>query len=233
MSDVKYTDILRYDLGGGVEAFSTRRDSVLPYPVITGHQVHGAKVAKVDRPDLIREDLEGFDAFMTQLKGVAIGVRTADCAPILLYDPVAGAVAAVHSGWRGTLQRVSQKTIFAMKRNFGSDPTHLRAVIGPCIGTDSFQVGAEVVIMFKEQGFPLDDIWTFREGYRPSRLEGGHHVDLVKANHWLLEESGVLPENIQSADIDTFTDESFFSARREGFDCGRTINGIMLLEGGA
>ena len=229
MAEGTFSELLRYELGSGVEAFSTRRDSVLPYSVITGHQVHGAKVAKVDRPDLIREDLEGFDAFMTDLKGVAIGVRTADCAPILLYDPVARAVAAVHSGWRGTLQQVSQKAIFAMKRHFGSEPANLRAVIGPCLGMDSFQVGAEVVIMFKEQGFPLDDIWIFREGYRPGKMEGGHHIDLVKSNRWLLEEAGVIPGNIQSDDIDTYTDESFFSARREGYKCGRTINGIMLL----
>ena len=229
MADEKFEDILRYDLGGGVEAFSTRRDSVLPYPVITGRQVHGAKVAKVDRPDLIREDLSGFDAFMTQLEGVAIGVKTADCAPILLFDPVARAVAAVHSGWRGTLQRVSQKAIFAMKRNFGTESANLMAVIGPCIGKASFQVGAEVVIMFKEQGFPLDDIWTFKEGFRPGKMEGGHHIDLVGANRWLLEEAGVLPENIQSVDMDTYTDGSFFSARREGFECGRTITAIKLL----
>lgn len=126
--------LLTYDMGPGVEAFSTRRDSVLPYPVVTGHQVHGNKVGKVDRPGLIREDLEGFDALITNLEGEAIGVRTADCVPILLYDPVCRAVAAVHSGWRGTLQRISQKAMFAMKRHFGCEPSDIRAVMGPAIG---------------------------------------------------------------------------------------------------
>lgn len=220
--------LLTYDMGPGVEAFSTRRDSVLPYPVVTGHQVHGNKVGKVDRPGLIREDLEGFDALITNLEGEAIGVRTADCVPILLYDPVCRAVAAVHSGWRGTLQRISQKAMFAMKRHFGCEPSDIRAVMGPAIGKESFQVGAEVVIMFKEQGFPLDDIWSFREGLFKEKVRGGHHIDLIRANRWLLEEYGVLPGNIQSTDIDTFTDGSFFSARREGMDCGRTISAIRL-----
>lgn len=79
-----YQDLLYYYLGPGVEAFTTRRDSVLPYPVIQGHQVHGSRVAVINRPDMTREDLEGYDAFITKLPGVAIGVRTADCVPILL-----------------------------------------------------------------------------------------------------------------------------------------------------
>ena len=73
--------LLRYDLGAGVEAFSTGRNAELPYPVIQGHQVHDCRIAVVDRPDMTREDLEGYDAFVTSLPGTAIGVRTADCVP--------------------------------------------------------------------------------------------------------------------------------------------------------
>ena len=94
-------DLLRYNLGEGVEAFTTRRDSVLPYPVIQPHQTHSANVAVIDRPDYSREELEGVDALVTNLKNVAIGVRTADCIPVLLYDPVSRCVGAAHSGWRG------------------------------------------------------------------------------------------------------------------------------------
>ncbi len=108
-----FQDLLYYPLGPGVEAFTTRRDSVLPYPVIHGHQVHGSRVAIVDRPDMTREDLEGYDAFTTNLPGVAIGVRTADCVPILLYDPGKRVIAAIHSGWKGTLSVKSlSETIF-------------------------------------------------------------------------------------------------------------------------
>ena len=155
-------DLLKYDLGPGVEAFSTRRDAVLPYPVIQGHQVHDCKVAIIDRPGMKREDLEGYDAFITALPGVAIGARTADCIPVLLCDPVRRVVAAVHAGWKGTVLHISQKTIAVMAERFGCKAEDLRAVIGPGIGPESFQVGEEVVARFKEAGFPIARIWSFR-----------------------------------------------------------------------
>lgn len=222
--------VLKYDLGAGVEVFSTRRDSELPYPVIQGHQVHGCKVAVVDRPDLTRQELEGYDAFITNLPGVAVGVRTADCVPVLLYDPVRRVIAAVHAGWKGTVLRISQKALEVMAVKFGTASADVKAVIGPAIGPDSFQVGLEVAEKFKEAGFPMDDIWSFQGAGDGSPMSGGHHIDLFKANRWLLEQAGVLAENIQVFDIDTFTDQSFFSARREGPQCGRNINAIKLLK---
>lgn len=216
-------------MGEGVEAFSTRRDCVLPYPVVMGHQVHGNEVAIVDSPDLVREDLEGFDAFITDKVGCAIAVRTADCIPVLLYDPVKRVVAAVHSGWKGTVQRIPMKCITQMKIKFGCCPSDIRAVIGPGIGPASFQVGEEVVNYFKEAGFKLDGIYSW-EGPRGSApMTGGHHLNLFEANKLILVSAGVLPENIQICGIDTYTDESFFSARREGLSCGRTINVIRLI----
>lgn len=222
-------ELLQYDLGPGVEAFSTRRSCELPYPVVQSHQVHGVRVAVVDRPDLMREDLEGVDALVTALPGCAIGVRTADCVPILLYDPQRRVVAAIHSGWKGTVQRISQKTLFLMKQEFGCRPEDIRAALGPAIGPASFQVGEEVVQFFKEQNFPLDDIWTFRPGHSDVPMADGHHIDLFKANRWLLEETGVPAACIQVAGIDTYTDPTFFSARNEGLDCGRTISFIKLV----
>ncbi len=222
-------DLLKYDLGPGVEAFSTRRDAVLPYPVIQGHQVHDCKVALIDRPGMTREDLEGYDAFITALPGVAIGARTADCIPVLLYDPVRRVVAAVHAGWKGTVLHISQKTIAVMAERFGCKAEDLRAVIGPGIGPESFQVGEEVVAHFKEAGFPMDRIWAFRGEGDGSPMSGGHHIDLSQANRWLLQEAGIPTSNIQVIGIDTYTDTSFFSARREGLQCGRIINAIRLV----
>ena len=222
-------NLLVYDLGSGVEAFSSRRDSMLPYPVICGHQVHGTEVAIVDRPDLTREDLEGYDALITTLPGVAIGVRTADCVPILLFDPVKQVEAAIHSGWKGTVQKISQKALAILTQAFGCRPADIRAAIGPCIGVDSFQVGEEVVAQFKDQGFPMEKLWRFASGRPEIPMHDGHHIDLVRANEWLLEESGILPGNIQVAGIDTYRETSFYSARREGTACGRTINAIKMI----
>ena len=224
-----FQDLLYYDLGPGVEAFTTRRDSTLPYPVIQGHQVHGSRVAIIDRPWMTREELEGYDAFITNLPGVAIGVRTADCVPILLYDPVRRVIAAVHSGWKGTVLKISHGVIDMMEEVFGTDPVDLRAVIGPCIGPDSFQVGEEVAEKFKDAGFPMPRIWSFHGPGDGTPMSGGHHIDLFTANEWLLQERGIREENIRVHAIDTYQDVSFFSARREGVQCGRNINAIKLL----
>ena len=221
--------LLQYDLGAGAEAFSTRRDSVLPFPVVQAHQVHGFRVAVVDRPEISRDALGDYDALVTGVPGCAVGVHTADCVPILIYNPVRRVVAAVHSGWKGTVQRISQKVLFVMKQEFGSRPEELRVAIGPAIGPDSFQVGEEVVQFFKEQGFPLEEIWHFRPGRSGVPMADGHHIDLFKANRWLLEEAGVPAASITVSGIDSYTDPAFFSARREGLSCGRTISCIRLV----
>ena len=187
----------------------SQREATLPYPVIQGHQVHGSRVAIVDRPGMTREELEGYDAFVTNLPGVAIGVRTADCVPVLLYDPEERVVAAVHAGWKGTVLHISEGVLEAMGQEFGSRPANLLAVIGPSIGPDSFQVGEEVA----DDGTPMS---------------GGHHIDLWKANRWLLEQLGIPPEAIEVVGIDTYTTNALFSARREGVSCGRIINSIKL-----
>ena len=223
-----FSDLLYYHLGSGVEAFSTRRDSILPYSVIQGHQVHGSEVAIIDRPDLTREDLEGYDAFITELPGVAIGVRTADCVPILISDPRNRVIAAIHSGWKGTVQKIALKTIGVMETRFKTRPEDLVAVIGPSIGPASFQVGEEVAAKFKEAGFPMDAIWSFQGQGDGRPMSGGHHIDLWEANKWILQESGVKEGNIWISGIDTFLDPSFFSARRESVECGRNINAIRL-----
>ena len=224
-----FQELLSYSLGPGVEAFTSRRDSILPYPVIQGHQVHGSRIAIVDRPGMTREDLEGYDAFITTLPGVAIGVRTADCVPILMYDPVHRVIAAVHSGWKGTVLMISKSTVNLMRERFGTNPEDLRVVIGPAIGPDSFQVGEEVAERFKDAGFPMSTIWSFQGPGDGSPMSGGHHIDLFQTNRWILEECGIRPENIQVHDIDTNLDPSFFSARREGTQCGRNINAIRMI----
>jgi hypothetical protein len=224
-----FDGLLKYDLGPGVEAFSTQRDAVLPYPVIQGHQVHASEIAVIDRPGMTREDLEGFDAFVTRLPGVAIGVRTADCIPVLIFDPEQRVVAAVHAGWKGTVLRISQKAIRLMERRFGCAAARMRAVIGPGIGPDSFQVGEEVVERFRGAGFPMERIWAFHGPGNGTPMSGGHHIDLFRANRWLLEEAGIPAPEIQVVGIDTFTTPAYFSARREGVRCGRIINSIRLV----
>ena len=224
--------LFRYNIALGVEAFSTERDAELPYYVVQPHQVHGVVIKEVTDPLTTREQLEGVDALMTDVPGVAISVRTADCIPVLLYDPVHKAIAAVHDGWRGTVQRLSQKVISEMQTKYGTNPSDLKAVIGPGIGPESFQVGQEVVDAFAEAGFPMDQILKDcgpKDPTEENPMNGGLHIDLWKANQWLLEDAGVQPANIQVAGICTYQNNGrFFSARREGTKCGRIINCIKL-----
>ena len=201
----------------------------LPCAVVQPHQTHSTVVAHVDRPGLTREDLEGVDALVTDLQGVAIGVRTADCIPVLLYDPLHRAIGAAHCGWRGTVNMISKKTVLEMCRLFGSRPEDIRAVIGPGIGYDSFQVGEEVALTFKESGFPIDRVWSFRGARKEGTMEGGHHLDLKECVRHSLIECGVAEGNISVSGIDTYIDERFYSARRDGSSCGRNINAIMLV----
>lgn len=212
-----------------IEAFSTMKGAVLPYPVIQPHQTHQDKIVAVDNPNLTREDLEGVDALVTTLEGVAIGVRSADCVPVLLYDPVHRVVAAVHSGWRGTVQWIVAKTLRLLEKQFGTSTCDVQAMIGPCICNDCFQVGPEVVQAFREALFP-EFIFSYREpGSVDEPMKEGHHIDLVEANAWLLTSHGVLPENITRSGVCTYKDERFPSARREkNVKCERIINVIRL-----
>ncbi len=226
--------MLIYDIHPRVEAFSTEKTDSLPYAVVQAHQTHQDHIARIMDPDTPRDTLQGIDALITNVPRLAIGVRTADCVPILLYDPVHHSVAAIHSGWRGTVLRISQKTISAMTREFGTCPSDLLAVIGPSIGPQSFMVHDDVVQPFTTAGFPMSDICVpvtaahpeDRVGESPSSL-----IDLWAANRWLLTESGIPPSNIQVSCIDTLIHhDRFFSARHERDPkCGRIINAIRIL----
>ena len=221
-------DMIRYDIDADIEAFTAGREEGLPCPVVQAHQVHGCEVATIDRPGITREELEGYDALVTDVPGVAIGIRTADCIPVLLYDPVHRAVAAVHAGWRGTLARILRKVIFRMGQEYGTDAKDLKAVIGPGICRECFQVGEEVSASFKDVGFPMDAIYRWNGARVEGEMKTGHHIDLPEANRRILIEEGVRLENIQVSGICTYETESLYSARREGRECGRNISAIML-----
>lgn len=149
--------------------------------------------------------------------------------PELLHDPVNHAVAAIHAGWKGTVQKIVLYTISKIISTYHTNPNDLVAVIGPGIGAGNFQVGEEVSEFFKEAGFPFDLVWKWDGCPVRGTMQGGHHIDLKAANRWLLEQAGVSHENIQTSDICTYDDPRFFSARREGYECGRNINAIRLI----
>ena len=171
------------------------------------------------------EFLYGVDALITNISGFCIGITTADCTPILLYDSEKKVVASIHAGWRGTVKSISEKTVLLMQSQFACCPENIWAAIGPCIGETVYEVGDEVFLAFKENGFPMNEISFFNEQTKK------YHINLTKANTFSLIKAGVPVNHIESADVCTFNNaETFFSARKQGIQSGRFLSAIMLKE---
>ena len=200
--------------------------------LIMPRQTHGDKTVAIDTAflqmgkDAQRELLYGVDAIMTDLPRICIGVSTADCIPVLLCDSRRGAVAAVHAGWRGTVARIACRTIEEMRSRYGSRANEIKAIIGPGISLDAFEVGDEVYETFRTNGFPMEKIAGL---YPTADSDRKWHIDLWEANRILLTGCGVLPQNIEIAGVCTFKSHNeFFSARRLGINSGRIFNGILI-----
>ena len=159
------------------------------------------------------------DALITNLEGVCVAIKTADCVPVLIFDPERKVVAAVHAGWRGTVQNIVLETINKMAKDFGSQPSELIAGIGPSISPQIYEVGQEVWEQFTPE---------FYAQTNPAKT-GKRLLDLWKANHHQLVLAGVPSNQIETARICTWSDgDRFFSARRDGAKTGRMATGIML-----
>ena len=167
----------------------------------------------------------GMDAIITNLPQTCIGVSTADCIPILLYDAKQRVVAAVHAGWRGTVANIAKECTATMYNRYGCTVADIKAIIAPGISQEAFEVGDEVYDNFAEAGFPMRKI---AKRY-PATQGEKWHIDLWEANRLQLIDTGIKEENITVTEICTYTrHEEFFSARRLGINSGRIFNGIML-----
>lgn len=193
-------------------------------------QTHTANVQRIDTSFLSKSAteqvtlLQDIDALITNLPQQCIGISTADCVPILIFDEVHHAIAAIHAGWRGTVSRIAQHAIQQMTLQYNTSPQHCKAIIGPSISVEAFEVGEEVVQQFLQAGFPQSII-----SRSPRYATPRPHIDLWAANSWLLEGTGIPLSNIQIAGICTFSHaDTFFSARKLGINSGRIFTGIML-----
>jgi YfiH family protein len=215
--------------------------------LVSLHQIHSDVVRTFDSAPA--EQCKG-DASVTNRPGLLLGIRTADCAPVLIVDPKKRVVAAIHAGWRGTLQRIVTKAIGQMQMQFGSRPRDLCAAIGPTIGGCCYEVGTEVAAAFTAQ-FPnapefFDEL---RTGDEPNPLQWlnmmppGHQpppnkvrLDLSKANHSQLLEAGLRAQNIHINGLCTACHpDVLFSYRKEGSRSGRLLSvvGIDKKQGSA
>lgn len=180
-------------------------------------QVHGA-VVRVVRPGEPESPPEAADAAITAEPGTAVAVVAADCVPILLADPVSGAVGAVHAGWRGTAARVAEAAVTAMRDELGADPARLVAAIGPSIGACCYEVGEELLAAFADAGHSSVDVaeWFSRDAAGRLRL------DLWQANADQLVHAGLGRDHVHVSHLCTKTHADVFeSFRADGDQAGR------------
>ncbi len=202
--------------------------------VATIRQVHGDSIWVIDssagrhggdQGRTAKTATQAYDALITNQIGLAITVQTADCLPILIWDANRKVVAAVHAGWRGSLQSIAPKTVFMMQTCFGSRPEDLQIGIGPAIGPCCYEVDEPVLGPLRERfGF-------FREIVREKGADKGM-LDLPGLNVRQLIDSGVPADRIAVADTCTACHpERFCSYRRDGLSAGSMVSGIMIRHG--
>jgi polyphenol oxidase len=191
---------------------------VAPESLLLLRQVHGKHIVTVRRGREGRWELPEADGILSSDPASAVVVRVADCAPILLADRRLGVVAAVHAGWRSTMQRIVEAAVTTMREQFQTDPADLVAAIGPSLGECCGEMGEEVVQAFRDSGHAEEQLsrwFTRAPGKRP-------HFDLWGANRDQLEDAGVTPEAIHVAALCTRTfNDVFHSYRAAGPNTGR------------
>lgn len=221
-------DLLLRDDDDGEWAAVSASIGVEPERLLLIRQVHGTDVAVRRKGTVGSWRRPQADIIISDDPSVAIGVRIADCAPILLFDARTSAVGAVHAGWRGTGAGVVRAAIQAMKVTFGSKPAEIVAAIGPCLGACCGEMGAEVVDLFRVAGHASRDIerwFTIGKTSRP-------YLDLEQANRDQLVSMGVAPGTIHASGLCTKTHrDRMHSYRADGARAGRLLAAIRAPAG--
>jgi YfiH family protein len=223
---------------GIVHAFSTRRSEdadlslsgpstngarflaavgMAGWPLARMRQVHSNAVHRILDNGFVNDPPEG-DAACTSLKGMALGVVTADCLPILIADQATRTVGVAHAGWRGTSEGVVRKTVDELVSRHDLRAEDLRVAIGPHIGVCCMEVGEEIVEWFGDPG-----VFERRPEWRKP------HLDLAEANRRQLEAAGVVPEHVHVSTLCTrCRADLFHSYRRDGDGSGRMLSVIGM-----
>jgi hypothetical protein len=196
---------------------------VAPEHLLTAYQMHSPTVMLVERP-WSTDERPRADAMVTRLRGVALGISTADCGPILFADATARVIGGAHAGWRGALSGVIEATVDAMER-IGADRRRMVAVLGPTISQPNYEVGPELI-----ERFVAADAGNAQ--YLVSSVRAGHaHFDLP--GYIIARLRGAAVATVENIDRCTYAEpEHFYSYRRathqDDADYGRHINAIAL-----
>lgn len=185
--------------------------------VVLLQQVHGTDVRIAETTPRVRvaehlvlSELPDGDAIVTETPGLPIGVRVADCVPILLFEPEKRVGAVVHAGWRGTLSGIVTETLYVLETHFGADPRHIHCLLGPSAGPCCYEVSKDLAKRFSDKELVVN----------------GRHIDLWESNVCQLVRADVPRSQIHIANICTICDGNYHSYRASG---GSKNNNIMLL----
>lgn len=196
--------------------------TIHPKEIYTGQQVHSANIAYVNGENgdafVFGKTFKETDGLITDQPNVALLIKFADCTPVVLFDPVAQVLASVHSGWRGTTQRISLKAIDKMVNDFKCKKENILVYLGPSIDIDHYEVGSEVYDAFET--FENRD-----QFFRP--IGKKYQLSMLDANLDILKGAGIRSENIEIEKASTFTDPRLHSARAEGPDY--CLNGMLTM----
>jgi polyphenol oxidase len=215
------------DEAGNVAENRSRMAAALgvePHRFLTAYQIHSPQVVVAETP-WSNDERPRADAIVTRMRGLAIGVTTADCGPVLLADPQAGVIGAAHAGWRGALGGVLEATIEAMTR-LGAARANIRAAVGPMIRQASYEVGPDLITRFSGEDPASSRFFApGRDGHALFDLGGYVTARLKRAGIGYVEDLGLC----------TYADPArFFSYRRTTHraeaDYGRHVNAIALID---
>lgn len=192
---------------------------VTPKNIIFLNQIHSDLVIKkLDK----RPSFSKADGIITSIKGLALAIKTADCLPIFLFDSNKKIISAIHAGWRGTALKIVKKAIKKLKQDFNCKPADIYAFLGPAINGNCYEVGKDVFEYFNFLGKKKYDFFNKSKSKK-------FFMDLKGINIYLMEEEGILSENIEVCDLCTHCEkELFYSYRRDGLNAGRNISFILL-----
>ena len=223
----------KYGEQGAVENYENlgKLFGISPADIVRARQVHSAEVRVVTKAenggDGILREADEYDGLITNEKNLLLCTLEADCVPVFLLDPVRNVIGMVHSGWKGTAQKISVNAVNLMKERFGSRPSDILAAMGPCICENCYEVSDDLIGPFLENYSKREVTRFFRKS--PVR-EGKYFLDLAEAIRTALKKEGVKEENISGPEYCTFHDGIFPSYRKEKDMAGRMLTGIMLTE---
>ncbi|MEI7694217.1 MAG: peptidoglycan editing factor PgeF [Chlorobium sp.] len=186
--------------------------SINPERMVSSEQVHATRILCAEKPG----HYQGYDAFITDQQNLFLCVFTADCYPVLIYDPRHRASGAAHAGWKGTAGMIVKKTMQAMQRRFDTNPEECLAFIGAGISVEAYEVGHNVA-----SAFPPDCTRRLHHSLENEKYQ----LDLRMANYRQLLDAGVPASSIECSSYCTFRDNNlFFSFRRDQGVTGRMVS---------